>query len=438
MRLSQICSAVAMATLMQACGSSSGSSTSSGSSDANYTFTLNSVITNDCGEEVPFTDVELLLQDEDWTYQQSYSPDDDGVISFTTSDKNINFTLVAKTQSGDSDEGLDIVSYYQASTSTETTYQATYDSLVSNETCECITQDASLRHRSFENIDEAWTSLPFDSWESVSETETLFKDVTVCRVIDGDWPVASFMVKGTDSDDDKIGSADFLSDFTTDGTGEWSVSAVEVAEEIDLSKNHSDVVISQLFEDDEHFQSEISEDDDTALLFTSHMYINEAYYKGVAEYSLSESSNIYGSWSVSSENQVISTDYDDALDAEASDDMPSIDTVSFSELADDGTYDYSAVKNYPMAIIQFTYGDTSVPVTWTMYGPDEGVLPSSVDLEGYDDIVDSDSYISDTQVTLIKSDNTSDYDDYIEYYQSLDSDDFDTDLHKYYINITLQ
>ncbi|MBU2979695.1 hypothetical protein [Alteromonas sp. C1M14] len=438
MRLTQICSAIAIASLVQACGSSSDSSSTSTDSDGNYTFTLNAVLTNDCGVEAPFTDVELLLQDADWTYQQTYSPDADGVITFTTSEKNINFTLVAKTQSGDSEEGLDIVSYYQASSSTETTYQATYDNLVSNDTCECITQDASLRHRAFANIDEAWTSLPFEGWESVSDTETLFTDVTACRVIDGDWPVASLMVKGTDDDEEKIGSADFISDFTTDGTGEWAVSAVEVADEISLSKKHPDIVISQEFEEGEHFQSAISEDDDTALLFTSHMYINEAYYKGVAENTLSTSSNLYGSWSVTSGHQVISTDYDDALDAEASDDMPSIDTVSFSELDDDGTYDYSGVKNYPMAIIRFTYGYTSVPVTWTMYGPEEGILPNSVALEGYDDIVDSDSYITDTQVTLLKSDNTNNYDDYIEYYQSLESDDFATDLHQYDITITLQ
>ena len=439
MRLSKLCSLITMVLLVQACGSSeSNNSSSSSGNSSSYTFTLNAVLTNSCGITQPFTDVELLLQDDDWSWIQSYSPDEDGTITITTNDKNINYTLVAKTQSGDSSEGLDIVSYYQALSSKETTYYATYDSKVDNDTCECITQDVLLRHRAFDNVSEAWTSLPFESWQNVSGTETVFTDVTACRVIDEDWPLASFMVKGTNIDNERIGSADFITDFTQNSDEQWSVSAVEVAEEVGLSKNHQGMVISQQFEDGSHFYSTISEDDDTALLFTSHLYINEAYYHGVATQLLSESSNVYGAWSVVSEHQVTSTSYSDALAVTASTSMPNIDTVSFSELGDDGSYDYSGVKNYPMAIISFTYDYTQMPVNWTTYGPVQGTLPTSATLVGYDDIVNSESYITETEVTLLKSNSTSKYSDYIEYFQSLDDDSFDAELNKYIITISLQ
>lgn len=442
MRFSKLCSAVAVALLTQGCGSSDSTSASTnGNTSSNgttYTFTLNTVLTNSCGVESPFTDVELLLQGDDWSWEQTYTPDENGVITFTTSNQQINYTIVAKTQEGDNDQGLDIVSFNQATSSQESTYYATYDAQLNDESCECITQDVSLRHRSIATVDEAWSSLPFTGWQSSSATETLFTDVTACRTVDEAWPVASFMVKGIDTDNDPLGAADFIDDFTVDESGQWSVSAVEVAELVSLSNNHQSSSISQLFQSAEHFYSEIDEDDSTALLFISHLYDNDTYFKGVVDNSLTQSSNVYGEWSVTSGHQIISTDYDEALSTEAETDMPDIDTVSFSELGDDGSYDYSAVRNYPMAVIKLTYGFTSVPVTWTLYGPVEGTLPSSATLVGYEDIVTADSYISHTQVTLLKSDNTSNYDDYIEYYQSLTDSDLDDDLHRYDISISLQ
>lgn len=439
MRLTLLSSVIALTILVQACGSSeSNSSTTSSGNSAFYTFTLNAVLINNCGVSQPFTDVELLLQDDDWTWIQSYSADENGTITFTTNDKNINYTLVAKTQSENNSEGLDIVSYYQALSSKETTYYATYDSKADNDACECITQDVLLRHRAFYNVSEAWTSLPFESWQSVTDTETLFTDVVACRVVDEDWPLASFMVKGTNTDNERIGAADFITDFTQNSDEQWTVSAVEVAEEVGLSNKHQSMVISQQFQGGSHFYSTISEDDDTALLFTSHLYINEAYYHGMATQLLSESSNVYGAWSVMSQHQITSTSYGDALAVSASDNLPDIDTVSFSELGEDGSYNYSAVKNYPMAIITFTYDYTEMPVNWTIYGPAQGTLPTASTLVGYDDIINSESYITETNVSLLKSNSTSNYSDYIEYFQSLDNDDFIAELNEYIITITLQ
>jgi len=440
-RLSPLCTAVAIALLVQGCGSSDSTSASAGgssSSGTSYTFTLNAILKNSCSVESPFTEIELLLQDDDWTWQETYTPDESGVISFTTSNQNINYTIVAKTQSGDAAEGLEIVSFYQASSDQESVYYATYDEQLNDDSCECMTQNVSLRHRSIETLDEAWSSLTFTGRESSSATETIFKDVTACRVTDEAWPVASFMVKGVDSDNDPLGSADFIDDFSVDGSGQWSVSAVEVAELVSLNNNQQNIGLSQLFQNSEHFYSDIDEDDDTALLFISHLYSSDTYFKGLAENTLTQSSNVYGELSVTSGHQVISTSYSDALDAEAETDMPDIDTVSFSELGDDGTYDYSAVRNYPMAIIKLTYGFTSVPVTWTLYGPEEGTLPYRAALVGYEDIVTADSYISQTLVTLLKSDNASNYDDYIEYYQSLIDSDLDDDIYRYDISINLQ
>lgn len=425
--------------LIQACGGGGSDSNSGGSAStgSTYTFSMQSVLISDCGVEVPFTQLELLLQGQDWQWQKTYTPDENGLISFSTTDKNINFTLVAKTQKDDENETLDIVSYYQASSTKATRYVATYDHLNTNDTCECITQNVQLRHRAFASVIEVASSLSYESLQQQSPQSTLFENVRACRVIDGEWPLASFMINGTDDDDNIIGVADFLTDFSVTTDGIWSLSAVEVAQEVSLSKKHQAMSFAQIFANATHFASNIAKDAKSVLVFNSHAYINEAVYKTQTSYNLSEKTTVFGSSSVDSNHQLISTTYADVLSNDSSDNMPNIDDENFSELADDGSYDYSAVKNYPMAIISFTYGFDAV-AKWTMYGPAEGMLPSSQSLVGYEDIVNSDTYVKQTEVVLLKSASSSQYANYVQYYQNPSDGDFINDLSRYVLDITLQ
>jgi hypothetical protein len=65
-----------------------------------------------------------LLQDDNWQTINRYSADESGVISFETTNEFINYTLVAKNQQGTEAEGLNVVSFYQASSNAPAHYQA--------------------------------------------------------------------------------------------------------------------------------------------------------------------------------------------------------------------------------------------------------------------------------------------------------------------------
>ncbi|WP_339720444.1 hypothetical protein [uncultured Paraglaciecola sp.] len=430
-------STLCLVSILQACGASDSDGDGSISSGITYTFSLRASLANQCSVETPFTQIELLLQDENWQWLESYSADEEGVITFTTTDKYINFTLVGKSQEGDGEESLDIVSYYQANSATPTVYRATYDSLQDNARCECLSHDLLVRHRTITDVTAVDSSQEFDYWESVSTQSTRFGNVTLCREVDQDWPITSFMVQGTNDGNKLIGAADFMNDFS-EASDEWSLSAVEVGEEINLDETHQTLTQSQLFVDDEHFTAGIAENASSTLVFNSHLYVNESLYKTIATYPISETSSVFGKSSITSQRQVISSDYSTALANSAPEEKVNIDSVNFSELSDEGNYDYSEIKNYPMAIISFSYEFTATKAKWTMFGPNTGILPISAVLYGYEGIIDNDSYISQTEVILLKSDDSDDYDDYIMHYQDPSIDDFEKGLSSYHLNIVLQ
>jgi hypothetical protein len=101
---------LALIGFLSSCGSSSDGETPV--EPVSLTLSLSSVLFNDCGVEAPFTDIELLLQGSDWQTIEVYKSDENGLITFTTFDENINYTLVAKNQEGNGVEGLNIESYY--------------------------------------------------------------------------------------------------------------------------------------------------------------------------------------------------------------------------------------------------------------------------------------------------------------------------------------
>lgn len=435
---------------LNACGSSSSSDSSDDSSNDGstvYTFNLTSTLSNQCGVKQPFTEIELLVQDEDWKITERYSADTNGMISFTTTDENINYTLVAKTQNTDELEGLDIISFYQAETTTPSLYSATYDTAIDNTTCECITNDVILTHRTLTTRTEEYSSLPYSSAEATNLTTTLFNDVEVCREIDQDWPIASFMVTGENTTQDAIGAANFLNSFTDDSNN-WDLAAIEIPEETTFSKADADFIASQVFDNDEHFNIHVNEDDESMLIFNSHIYISEAFYKLSTEQVIYESSTLFSESIYSSHQQIVSTSSDNTYDSNLITDIANIDYVNFSELDGDGNFDYSDVDEHPMSIIKFTYNIANntgeyYPVTWTNYHGKSGLLASSVPLTNYDDFVnDNATVIEKTEVFLLRSLNTSNYQDYISYFQE-DSNvnftekkdgDFNENIHFYHLS----
>lgn len=436
--------------LLNACGGGASTSTST-KEETTYTFQLTATLSNQCGTKQPFTEIELQRQDDNWQTLQTYSANSNGIITFTTSDEFINYTLIAKSQYDDAVEGLDIQSFYQASTATPSIYSATYDSAIDNSNCECITNNLLLTHRAIASRGESYSSLPYDSIDEVDTNTTQFNNVQACRVSGEDWPIGSFMVTGTNTSDNLIGAGNFLSDFTQ--AEQWSIAAIEIPEEITLTANE-DIAFtaSQLFANDEHFVVNVSEDDRAFLLFTNHLYSSESFYKFYSQQIISSSSTLFSESVFASKNLFISSSADDVYNTDIYDKDVNIDYTNFSELASDGSYNYSAVNNHPMSIIKLNYQvlnsqtNTYYPITWTNYGAISGVLASSVTLNNYDDFINqSSTTIERTEVNLIRSKSSSKYQDYINYFQAntnpITSTDITTDftnnLHFYYISHAL-
>ncbi len=437
---------------LQGCGGGSSSSPEAPVDPVEYTFSLTAQLTNDCGVASAFSDVELLLQDESWQTINTYKADDSGVISFVTTSEFINYTLVAKDQHGSEAQGLNVVSFYQASSATPSHYQAQFDELVDNTSCECVTQNLELSHRPFVTQTEVTSSLPFDNWKEVDDSTTLFESVKVCRAAEGEWPLHSFSVKGTDANQKAIAAADFSNDFSENVAGIWTLSAFQVADAIDLVMPHQDFNTNQLIKGISHFPIAVTKDDDNVLVFSTHDYISEAFYQSQASVTFDESSSIFGSSIIKTHQQLISTTATDSFVVKANEQKPPIDDRNFSEIKEDGSYDYSAVSGYPVAVISFTFTTFDpatkllMPAKWTFYGPEQGMLAISADLTGYTDIINIDTDKKSTDIHLIKSLMTNNYQDYIKYYQAgntvenaLDaSNDFVKKLNEVEISIKLK
>jgi len=423
-----------------------------------YTFELNAYVLNNCDVKSPFTEIELLVQDDNWQITERHQPDTNGLISFITNDKYINYTLVAKSRSGEAAEGLDIRSYYQANTGTISNYKATYDSLVNNDTCQCITNNLLLNHRSLTTRREAYSSHPFESTNVISANSTQFNNVQVCKKLDGDWPLTSFIVTGESISENLIGAANFLNTFDLNETeDDWILSAIEIPEALALSVNQDlTFTTSQVLENTEHFLIHTTEEDQSILVLNSHNYISEAYFKLNAEQTLATSDTLFSQSALFSINQLVSSSYNEAYDTEIAIELDntdiSLDYINFSELTDDGSFDYSAIDSHPMSIISFTYSvlnndGSYYPVTWTNYGPNKGVLASYLALVDYQDIVNQETTIlENTEVSLLQSINSNNYEDYINFFQQGNSltenediaNDFNHNIHIYYLQHKLK
>jgi len=431
--------------LIQSCGGSDSTSNSDTNTNnpVEYQFSLSAQLSNQCKEQVPFTQVELLLQDENWQLIETYRADANGQVSFTTTQTSINYTLVAKSQQGNGVEGLDIVSFYQANTSTPAQYSATYDQLVDNTNCECVTQNIKLEHRVFSSIDSVSTSFTYGDWQRLDEQTTYFTDAEVCRSLQGEWPIQSIAIRGTDTNNNAIGVASLLSDFISNDENLWQAAAIEVADLAPLPQEHAGFESSQLFAGNEHFYTQVNEADENIRVFNSHQYTSESLYQSQAHHEFERLETLFGHSIFGSFHQKKSTAYDEAYTVLAETDQPEIDNTSYSELAADGSYDYSELAGYPM--VKFTFGyqvnasnaGEAMPIRWTMFGPIKGKLASSVQLAGYENIITPETSIQSTDIKIIKSATTNSYNDYIKYYQGNTESDFDHDLKYFHLQLVL-
>lgn len=424
---------------LQACGGG-GSSKSAEDPYQEYTFQLQGQLANKCGLTNNFINYDFYLQDENWQTIKRYQPNSRGVVSFVITKEVINYTLVAKTRSGDKPEGYDIVSYQGVKTATPALYLADYDSKVNNSACQCVKQDLQLRHRPFTSRDQVLSSASFATWQAIDERTTEFTDVEVCRDKSATWPNHSFAVLGKNSNDEVIGSAEFIDDFAETNDDVWQATAVDVAEyELTLDKNHQLVSTSQLISGKHHFSFDLPSSQREVYLFKSHPYISEAVFVSESSHQFVDVTSLLGTFKLQRQRRITSEIAEQSLDVQVSKELPEIDQQYLSELNIDGSYDFSKVKNYPMLIAEFDYltliNNISIPVKWHYYGPAKGLLPIVKPPEDYQDIIGDKNNIYKTKITLLKSNATNKYQEYIAYAQSANPRDFSDDIERLVLEV---
>ena len=424
--------------LLQACGG--GGSKPADNVQQEYKFSLQGQLLNNCGLTNQFSDYDFYLQDENWQTIKKYQPNAQGVVNLIITKENINYTIVAKTRSGDAPEGYDIVSYQNVKTATQAVYFAQYDNKVNNNACQCVKQDLQLRHRPFASREQVLSSANFASWQAIDERTTEFTDVEVCRDKSSAWPKHSFAVLGKNSQDEVIGATEFVDDFSSANNGFWQATAVDVAEyELTLAKNHQMVTTSQLISGRHHFAFNVPSSQREVYLFKSHPYISEAVFVSEASHQFVDVTSLLGTFKLQRQRRITSEIAEQSLDVQASKELPDIDQQYLSELSADGSYDFSQVKGHPMLIAEFDYltllNNVSIPVKWTYYGPAKGTLPIVKPPADHQAIIGDKNNIYKTKITLLKSNATNKYQEYIAYAQSADPREFSDDIERIVLEV---
>ncbi|OUS32830.1 hypothetical protein A9Q98_00440 [Thalassotalea sp. 42_200_T64] len=432
--------------LLSACGSGSSSSDDdTNKPPVSYNFSLQAVLGNHCGVETPYRDVELILQDANWQVLSTHQANTEGKIEFTTERKKINYTLVAKAKHESEDEGIEAISYYQASSTVAAKFYASHSGLIDDTSCECQTNDIIVSHSQINELTQAGSSASYTSYEEIDGSQTKFIGVTTCRGIEEEWPEHSFTVQGPTNSLANTASSGF-------GTGLVDILALSPAAEIQISAKNPELNSDQVFNGLRHFSTDVAEKSGSVLIFDNHAYSDITTYAGKAGVIFEEYSNLFGKVKSNSEHLIYNKNYNVALDLHPSNDEPNIDLDRLTEIQDDGRYDYSSVSKHEMAIFTFDYRaknpDTQLdmPAKWTIYGPVEGQLPIVLGLYGHEDVIGSDTSIKGTFVTLIRSYGTNDYQDYVNYYAAgkeyLEEDNvgesFAGERHFYHISIELK
>jgi len=425
---------------LQACGGGGNGSSANSTPPIpkSYTFSLTSTLTNKCGEKLPFVDVELFLQGEDWSTIEKYTPNENGVFSFTTENETINYTLVAKSQKDDKAEGYQLTSFYQARTTTPAIYQAQHDELINSLNCECITKNISVDHATITNIDKITSSASFLDVTFTDSRNTVFNDVEVCRVAGSNWPLHSFSLVGEDNNDEVIGRSVFIDEIF--GNETWQVSAFESSTTESLEDNHQAFSFEQLILGNRHFVMDVKEGDSRLQVFKSHDIVD--LFRSEAQNIFEERPNLNDYLRTSSKQIITSEVYSDSLLVEAEPSVPDAfkDDQSRNELAikSDGSYDFTSLADFPMAIITIEFQSISsttnspISVSWITYGPIEGIVPIKATLPGYEYLINEQTHFRiDNEV--IKSASSNNYNDYVSFYQNNSDMTFKGNLKSYQI-----
>ena len=407
--------------LLSACGGGGGGGGNDDTQPASYTLNISSLIENSCGLTTPYKDVELVLQDQDWNVLSTHTANSEGLISVTTELKQVNYTLVSSYKGDNGIESYEAVSYFQANTSTPVTYFATHSDKVDNSTCECVTQDLVLNHVKLEDIDNAVSSAKFDSFE-VSEdgVTTTYRGVQSCRIVGENWQDHSFAVSNQEQ-----GYLGFHQDFDANDSMIWEVYDNGSGISVKIDGQSFAIQSSQIFNGIRHFAKTIAEDTKQTIVFDNHKYDGDTVYSTSATRAFKDESSPFGSVTLNSQDFRYSANYNNAFDVYPSKDDENIDYVTWAEIDASGSYDYSKVNNHKMAIIRYVYDakdpdtDLDMPVRWTAFGPIEGQLPMNTELPMLANIIESDTKIDETKVTLLRHYSFDNYQEYINYYAEL-------------------
>ncbi|MEM0910619.1 MAG: hypothetical protein AAGJ37_06565 [Pseudomonadota bacterium] len=423
---------------IQGCGSDS--TTSNNAIDETATFEVAATLINDCGQRQSFDRFTVYLQDDDWNTLSSFQADENGRVSIDTVDETITFTLVAEMQQGDGLSGLEITSFADVPSSSNLSYEATFDTLKQSETCECVSQDINLRHRSFAEKSNFDASATFIDWVDESNQLSVFQGTTLCRENGEEWPVHSFTVFGRNLQGQLIGSSEITNDFGDALLSSLDISAIQATAPYAPPMAQTDLVVSQLFQQREHFKVRLPSDATTAPIFDSHPFIDEARHKSISHQDIATIDSLFGNSSYQVNRQIISTDVYLTLDNTLPITHPSLDYETYSELGEDGNYDYSLADS-DMLNITFVYdikdaSNNAIPVTWELFGPVTGTLPMTVGIAEIDNIVNPQSDVKTTQITLYNSEHTDNYNNYIFHFMGNVDEELISDLTWYQLSLS--
>ncbi|MDP2562393.1 hypothetical protein [Psychrobium sp. 1_MG-2023] len=409
--------AATVTALLVGCGGGgSGSSSTPGNNTKEYTFDLTVSTTNQCGESQAVPNVEVLLQDANWDVISTHQTDELGQISIVTTQSIINYSVVSPSYNGDNLKDLNIYSYANISSSINAALTLDRAALADNTNCQCVTQDIELAHTSLDELTLAGTSAGTVTAELVDDRTTLFKDVEVCRVADGEWPTHSFFVQGPSGSDELIGRTEITNDFTQPEQGNLQLISFDSAITTGIAATQFDeLTTGQLFADNLHFLTTSPELTESVLLFETHSHSDDARFYSQGKNNHVDADSLFGTFQVSSTHSLYAAQHDTLLNLSPEAEMPDIDTGFFTEFNGDGSYDFSAVADYPMVSITSHYrvvdesNNTFVPIRWTFVGETSGTLPTAKSLPDYKSLVNAETKVSSSEVILYKSELANNY-----------------------------
>ncbi|MCG7530894.1 hypothetical protein MHM98_05925 [Psychrobium sp. MM17-31] len=413
--------AIALSSTLIACGG--GSDSGSGDSlkpPTTYTFTLNAKTINKCGVEQPVANADFYLQDSEWALVSSHQTDANGQISITTTDKTINYTIAKEQLNNGNVANVELRSFIDVNSASQATVVFENPQLSDDSSCQCQTQDLDLSYSLVSSVDKLASSAAFASAAVIDASNARFSDVEVCRESDKAWPNESFMVVATNSQDNLTAFSGFSNSFDATPGENWrlNTNAIAIALDVDHTKLQQ-LTTAQLIDNKLHFDFTAKQNDSQTIVFDNHAQSDNATYYGQAVNVHQESVSIVGKVIVKSFHTRLSAQYEDTVALTPALEAPVVDTVIFSEVSADGSYDYSKVDGY--SAIHFTtkvnadhpQSSGKIPTTWHVYGPMAGKLPVADTLEKYSYIKRDIATIETLHVEMFASDSASSYDSFI-------------------------